>query len=503
MDLMEDPGFVEEIISKHVFTAKAYAYLTKEVEVKYKQTQTANENTKKLIEDLRKELIVESSKKVCKDKREIKRIQRKISKKTASLNKEVCFGGSELLRTIKKQTDALRLLDPERDKIQYEKKIKILMRNKAEFEEARNPMMIFYGDASHKGNRYFDFSHLSEGKVVFLYNKEKININFRVTSKVHYKLLLSLQHLAEEKLIPICVGLAHDRFHITYEEGKINGKFFDAKKFYKTISHIKDGPTRKKKISEAHKAHEKKCFSGKLENRFISIDTNPNGIGWCIADRLSFDTKGEFKIIAKGFIDFDGIIENGVSSDKRKHEIAIAMKYVFGLAEHYKACHWIEEELSFGSNKDNGNRESNRKINNVWLRNLVKQLSSKWCKFYGIKKTEVNPAWSSFIGNVLYDIYDPTAASIELIRRGMVKYIKKGDWMPEFQQGIITDSLLHGNNEKMDYNKLASANSWKTACSIVSTAKMSVRRLDKENYPAQVIKQSRTDKSRVKYYLFL
>ena len=139
----------------------------------------------------------------------------------------------------------------------------------------------------------------------------------------------------------------------------------------------------------------------------------------------------------------------------------------------------------------------------MWLRTFIDNLITKHCAFYGIKKVSINPYLTSFIGNILYDIYDPIASSIEIMRRGMVKFIKGNHFIPLFLKGVITEDLLQGNTSKMDYNKLASANSWNDAYKAVSTAKMSVRRMDKEKYPFQHFKQNNTEKSKVTTLVFL
>ena len=164
------------------------------------------------------------------------------------------------------------------------------------------------------------------------------------------------------------------------------------------------------------------------------------------------------------------------------------------------------EELNFKGSKDYGNRVSNRKINNVWLRNYTNQLIEKHCKYYGIKIITVSPIYSSFIGNIIYDIYDPVASSIEILRRGMVKYIPEGkQFGTDFLKGVITEDMIHPYGKKvleMDYNKLVDVNSWKSAYKLVTTTKNSVRRMDKNKYPFKCKRQNRTEKSKVKLYNF-
>ena len=503
MDLLEDKSFIKDITDNFVFSAKNYEYLRKEVETRYKKEQSAKENTMKEIEELHKNLKKEIEKGKDRSKKRVKKIQSKISRKLVSLKKGTTFGLKDTLRDITTQAQALKLLDPVKDKNKYDDKLATLNKNRQLFKEQRVVMMEFQGDAAYYGSRSFDVSNLSSGEITFKHNKKKFVLNFKITSKRQMKLLEKLQFMAMNKDLPLAIGISKNEIHITYEEGKLNGKFFDTKAFYKSIKHIKDEEQRKTAISQAHKEHEKRCFKDKLPNRAMSVDINPDGIGYSIIDRLSDDPDGCFGIVRMGYLDFSDLGSKKVSSDKRKYEISVAVRDLFAMAEHHKVCMFIPEDLELGNNKDHGNKTSNRKINNVWLRSLVEQLSAKWCAFYGMKKIPVPPAYSSFIGNIKYNIFDPVAASLELGRRGITKFIKGSHWIPAYHKGVITELMLHGDNSKMDYNKLENASSWKEACSLISTAKMSVRRTDINQYPFQRFKQNKTDKRLVKHLVFL
>jgi len=503
MDLLEDPNFISDIILNYAFTVKNYEYLVNHVKTKFKQEESIKKNTRKEIEELTNYIRDEEKKKKGRDLKKIKKIQKKISRKLKSLNQKITFGLKSVARDITRQSQALELIDKIKDKKLYEEKLAVLNKNKELFQENRIMMMIFIGEAARNGNRYVDIKGLSKGKVVFKYNKHEIELKFKITSKKQQKLYEKIELLAMDNELPLTIGISKDELHITYEEGKINGKFFDEKKFYKSISHIEKGKDRKEIIRNAHKEHEEKCFTNKITERYCAIDKNPAGIGWALKDKLSDAPEGEFKIVRKGFINFELLNDKSVSSNKRKHEIAIAVSDFFIMLEHHKVCNFVEEDLDFGNNTDHGNKESNRKINNVWLRTYIDKLTTKWCAYYGMKKIPIHPAWSSFIGNINYNTYDPIAAAIEIGRRGIVKYIKGGHWIPSFHKGVITESLLHGNNDKMDYDKLANASSWKEAYSLVSTAGMSVRRADREIYPFTQFKQNRTDKSKVTTLIFL
>ena len=67
-------------------------------------------------------------------------------------------------------------------------------------------------------------------------------------------------------------------------------------------------------------------------------------------------------------------------------------------------------------------------MNNRWLRNLFIGNLRKRCRIENIKLKEVHPAYSSFIGNLLYSndkTPDPIASSIELSRRSLYDFYPK------------------------------------------------------------------------------
>ena len=96
------------------------------------------------------------------------------------------------------------------------------------------------------------------------------------------------------------------------------------------------------------------------------------------------------------------------------------------------------EDLNFKSDNINkNNNESNRKIKNVWNLDFQKNLIDKHCKINGIEKVVVNSCYSSFIGNIMYNYFDPINDSIEIGRRGIFKYIKDNNFYPKLTSTII------------------------------------------------------------------
>ena len=389
MELTQDEGFRKDIREKHKISAKAYEYLTKECTAFYERNQSTVEKRRENIEDNRKKLKTEDN-----PQKRIK-LNKRIIKLTRSLKNGVVFGGKYFLQT---KTD----------------------RCKEIYRSNRILPLCFYGETMRKGNRFFDFEGLSDGHVLFKYegSKTKIDLELRI-KKSDVLFLKQIEALALAKHCAVTVKLTTERIYITYDEALLNGNKFDEKAVYKSIKHIKDKEERKVLIRQAHVEFEQQMLAKKNKSKFLSLDMNPDGIGYSILQKTSESPNGEFIVLKKEFINFSRL--NKQTTNKRKYELSIAIKYMFNQLSHHNCAYLITEELSDISSKDNGNRIANRKINNLWNRNLIDNLLTKYCNIRGVKQIEINPVYSSFIGNINYESFDPIASSIEIGRRGNCK----------------------------------------------------------------------------------
>ena len=144
-------------------------------------------------------------------------------------------------------------------------------------------------------------------------------------------------------------------------------------------------------------------------------------------------------------------------NNKRKHGIYHVWRDLFEIAKYYKCGYIVLEDLNM-KNKDLGNKTSNRKVNNIWYRELSTNLIDKYCNRTGIQKIEINPCYSSFIGNLTNDYVDSINASIEICRRGIFKYIKN-NFYPRFNTGTIVDTMSRLNKLR-DVSYLKDCNNW-------------------------------------------
>jgi len=165
------------------------------------------------------------------------------------------------------------------------------------------------------------------------------------------------------------------------------------------------------------------------ENRYLGIDLNPDAIGVSILDNGNVIHTQEFSLKPI----FNKILNEKLSSDsnrmkyfqnKLKFETFQISKSIANLAKQFNCKSVFVEDLHFKGH-DSKIKISNRKNKNLWKRELFINNLNKRLNIEGIKLYSVNPAYSSFIGNMIYDYTDPVNASIEIARREYEYRIKK------------------------------------------------------------------------------
>ena len=110
-------------------------------------------------------------------------------------------------------------------------------------------------------------------------------------------------------------------------------------------------------------------------------------------------------------------------------------------------------------------RNYNRLVNNNWNRTQLLQNVRKRCNIAGLNFVEVNPAYSSYIGNLCYREYaDPVASSLELARRFHTK-----QFFPDLPSKWILSKLWKQEIDNWVYKD------WKELCSIIKTRKLNYR----------------------------
>ena len=271
--------------------------------------------------------------------------------------------------------------------------------------------LYIIGEENQKGNRHFEL-HIDEGYVVLKLNrKEHIRLDIKSLGKNLKKDLLKLQFLNDvkngEQGYTYTVRITFDKVYISFEPFK--------------------QPERK--LSE---------------NTFAGIDLNPKNIGFSICSNKEIKHTTEYS-----FIDiFDEINNSSYASDSKEakylqnklnHELFETSKHIISQCLYHGVKFLFIEDLKFGS--ASYGRWFNRQCKNLWKRNKFIDNLKKRCAEVGIKVLEVNPAYSSIIGNLMYDFVDSVNASLEIARRGFEFYNERNKENKMFYPHAVNDAL--------------------------------------------------------------
>jgi len=177
--------------------------------------------------------------------------------------------------------------------------------------------------------------------------------------------------------------------------------------------------------------------------------------------------------------------------NKLKFETYEISKSIVNLAKQFNCKSVFVEDLHFkGCSKI---KISNRKNKNLWKRELFINNLNKRLNIEGIKLYSVNPAYSSFIGNIMYDYTDPVNASIEIARRGFEYKVKKN------KKGFYPALLVKHQWKEM----AAKFNNWKEFFLELKNLKLKYRvSLNECTYKFNVFQQNSSHKSMVLNYVF-
>ena len=107
--------------------------------------------------------------------------------------------------------------------------------------------------------------------------------------------------------------------------------------------------------------------------------------------------------------------------NKLKHETIQIAHDIANLVDYWKCDKVVLEDLNIRSSDKGHGKRFNRLCNNVWNRNLFVNKLKSLSLLCNFSLVEVNPCYSSFIGNIVFgneNTPDMIAASIEIARRG-------------------------------------------------------------------------------------
>lgn len=311
--------------------------------------------------------------------------------------------------------------------------------SKYDFKENRLLGIYSQGETQKCGNRKFKLD-IANNKIIFKFSQKKhIDLSLPKLHKNYLYELLSLEEQGKQKLSNFSVELKLDKICITFDDSKI---------YYSN-------------------------YQGK-ENVVAGIDMNPNYIGFSISKYIN----GKRKVLLQEQYDLSYYTKNlhKASDDKAtKHqnskqifELKEIAKNIIQKCKHFKVGKFGIEDLNFKQNNSGKGKGFNRLTKNKWKRESLVSALKKHCLLNRIEFIEINPVYSSFIGNLLNETSDPIASSLEIARRAMFKYIK-GKFYPEL---IRKEDLFNRWKESTSWVY----NSWKELFDIVKTSGVKYRR---------------------------
>jgi IS605 OrfB family transposase len=336
--------------------------------------------------------------------------------------------------------------------------------SKEEYQLKRLCPINIQGEELKQGNRSFKLDIIENNQIIFKLNKSAhIKLELPHLRNNIKNDLYKLQQLNEvkngEKGYKFTVRLDLDNIYISFEE-------------------FKDAPIDLNK------------------DRYMGIDMNPDAIGISILENGKVIHAQEFSLKPI----YDKIFSEKLASNspkmkyyhnKLRHEIFEISKSISNLAKYYKCKFVFIEELNL-KNKT-GNKKSNRNIKNLWKREVFTINLKKRLNIYGIKLFKVYPAYSSFIGNMMYDYTDSVNASIEIARRGYEVIIKKNSkkFYPDLEV-------------KHQWKEMATVyTDWKEFYTEIKNQELKYRvSLDECSHSFRVLQQNSSHKSMVLNYVF-
>lgn len=305
---------------------------------------------------------------------------------------------------------------------------------KEEFDKQRQLPISSQGEMLQNGNRMFDF-HLDNQSLIFKVSRDKhIDIQLGHIHRNLQKELNKLNELCYDKKATVSIKLNNEYIWITYDE---------------------------KLLCNSVK------FNRLKDNRILGLDLNPNYIGLSV---IEFDKEDDFKVLHKQVFDLKELTDKNISKNKRQYEIIKICHTINNLVNYWKCKKLSIEELNIKSSDKGQGKNFNRLCNNVWDRSLISNKLLMLSNIYSYELVEVNPVYSSFIGNLVYGdetTPDMVAASIEIARRGYKKYEKNWfypvfnvDCLDERWKQTLTgvrnwkDAFLQIKNSKVKYRVL-------------------------------------------------
>ena len=311
--------------------------------------------------------------------------------------------------------------------------------NKDEFKSSRLFGIYSQGEKLANGNRKFKLD-ITNNQIIFKFSKTKhINLKLPILHKNYLYELINLEEQCNQKLSNFSVELQLDKFCITFDDSKIY------------------------------------CSNYVGNSNIVgAIDMNPNYIGFSISKwignnrKILLEEQYDLSYFTKDLHKSSNDAESKYQNNKQIFELKEIAKDIINKCKFFQVGNFGIEDLDFKIGNSGKGKTFNRLTKNKWKRDTLVSALKKQCLLNKIGFIEVNPVYSSFIGNLCNEAPDPIAASLEIARRAMFKYIK-GQFYPEL---IKTESLFNQWKESASWVY----SSWKELFDIVKTPGVKYRR---------------------------
>ena len=293
----------------------------------------------------------------------------------------------------------------------FKRRLKGLIPNE-EFKNTKSRGLSSEGQANLKGNRYFKFVIFNNTIIYKRNKKEHISLELPILKKKVKEELLKVQILMEEKKLPVTIKLKNGYIFINFDESIVHNEL-----------KLKDLKS----------------------NRVMGIDLNPNYIGFSV---LEFKEDDSFEVIKKGVFDVT-LLNKDFNKNKKRHELRELNHKLIRICKHYKVSKICVEDLTIKSSDKGQGKTFNRLCNNQWNREVTLNNLKVLTSTYGIELVEVNPIYSSFVGNLEYGnstTPDMVASSIEIARRGHKKF-SKGWFYPKLDTEKVRNKFNQWKEE--------------------------------------------------------
>lgn len=236
----------------------------------------------------------------------------------------------------------------------------------------------------------------------------------------------------------------------------------------------------------------KQSFYTVIPNRVISIDMNPNSIGWSVTD---WNTENG-NLIVSGIFSLKPLndlqrsshyssnsAESKYFNNKRNHEIIDIAKQLVKLCQHYRCEVFAVEDLNVKQIKPSNSSELNKLVRNQWCYKLLLEQINKRIQASSTIFIEVLPQYSSFIGNLIFrhlQLPDECLASIEIGRRGF-EYCSQYIFKRQPQQKTVVFPKMEAVKNQLSISlaeigvDVPELIDWKNLYSVVKKSKLKYR----------------------------